>query len=175
MMRNESTADHSSMFNTPPSWAAIGLVTALLFGCAANETSPKAALPPVTPIMMPPAMKADADPTLAGRVWTWQSSELRGERIVPDAPERYTIEFQPDGRVQVRADCNRGGAGYTSRADRSVSITPVATTKMGCPAGSKGTEFVRQLADVEGYDFVDGNLVLRLKSNAGTMRFVAAK
>jgi heat shock protein HslJ len=175
MMRNESTVDHSSMFNTPHSWAAIGLVTALLSGCAANETSPKAALPPVTPIMVPPAMKAAADPTLAGRVWTWQSSELRGERIVPDAPERYTIEFQPDGRVQVRADCNRGGAGYTAGADRSVLITPVATTKMGCPAGSKGTEFVRELADVEGYDFVDGNLVLRLKSNAGAMRFLAAK
>ena len=163
------------MFNTLHSRAGIGLVIALLSGCVANETSPKAALPPVTPIMVPPAMKADADPTLAGRVWTWQSSELRGERIVPDAPERYTIEFQPDGRVQVRADCNRGGAGYTSHADRSLSITPVATTKMGCPAGSKGTEFVRQLADVDGYDFVDSNLVLRLKSNAGTMRFVAAK
>ena len=163
------------MFDTLHSRAAIGLIMVLLSGCAANETSPKAALPPVTPIMVPPAMKADADPTLAGRVWTWQSSELRGERIVPDAPERYTIEFQPDGRVQVRADCNRGGAGYTAGTDRSVSITPVATTKMGCPAGSKGTEFVRELADVDGYDFVDGNLVLRLKSNAGAMRFVAAK
>jgi len=174
MMRNGSTVDHSSMFSALHSRAAIGLVAALLSGCAANETSSRAALPPVTPIMVPPAMKADADPTLAGHVWTWQSSELRGERIVPDAPERYAIEFEPDGRVQVRADCNRGGAGYTAGADRSLSITPVATTKMGCSPGSKGTEFVRQLADVDGYDFVDGILVLRLKSNVGAMRFAAA-
>jgi len=162
------------MFNTLHSRAATAVVAALLSGCAANETSPKAALPPVTPIMVPPAMKADADPTLAGRVWTWQSSELRGERIVPDAPERYTVQFQSDGRVQVRADCNRGGAGYTASADRSLSIMPVATTKMGCPAGSKGTEFVRELAEVDGYDFVDGNLLLKLKSNAGAMRFTTA-
>ena len=50
-------------------------------------------------------------------------------------------------------------------------MTPAATTKMGCPGGSKGTEFVRQLAEVDGYDFVDGKLVLKLKSNAGVMRF----
>ena len=162
------------MLKSSHSQRATWLLVVLLSGCATNGTSPKAALPPVTPIMVPPAMKADADPTLAGRVWTWQMSELRGERIVPDVPERYTIEFQPDGRVQARADCNRGGAGYTAGADRSLSITPVATTKMGCPAGSKGTEFVRQLADVDGYDFVDGNLVLRLKSNVGAMRFATA-
>ena len=51
------------------------------------------------------------------------------------------------------------------------SMSVPVPTKMGCPAGSKGTEFVRQLADVDGYDFVDGNLVLKLKSNAGVMRF----
>src|SRR5947208_692682 len=92
-----------------------------------SEPPARTARPPFASIMVPPAMKDDADPTLAGRVWTWQSSELRGERIVPDVPERYTIEFQPDGRVQARADCNRGGAGYTAGSDRSLSITPVAT------------------------------------------------
>ena len=159
------------MSNILHAWITIGFVTALLVGCGANETSTKSTLPPVTPIMVPPPMKGGDDPALGGHVWLWQGTELRGERIAPEAPERYTVEFQPDGRVQVRADCNRGGAGYTARADRSLSITPVATTKMGCPAGSKGTEFVRQLAEVGGYDFVDGNLMLALKSNAGAMRF----
>jgi len=154
--------------------ALIILLAVLLTGCATNEASTKPSLPPITPIMVPPAMASGDAPALSGRVWRWQSTELRGERIVPDSPERYTVEFQPDGRVQLRADCNRGGAGYTARADRSLSITPAATTKMGCPPGSKGTEFVRQLADVDRYDFVDGNLVLTLKSNAGAMRFAPA-
>ena len=159
---------------TPFAPIAIGVAIAALHGCAADNASTKPALPPLTPIMVPPALKAGDDPTLAGRVWTWQASELRGERIAVAAPDRYTIEFQADGRVQVRADCNRGGAGYAAGADRALSITAVATTKMGCPAGSQGAEFVRQLADVGGYDFVDGNLVLILKSNAGAMRFSAA-
>jgi heat shock protein HslJ len=154
--------------------AVIVVLATLMAGCAANDTSTKPALPPITPIMVPPTMASRDDPTLAGRVWIWQSTALRGERIVPDAPERYTLEFESDGRVRVLADCNRGGAGYTARADRSLSITPVATTKMGCPQGSRGTEFARQLADADHYDLVDGNLVLKLKSNGGEMRFAPA-
>ena len=154
---------------------AVALVVFLVGACSANETTTKPSLPPVTPIMVPPTMTSANEPTLGGRVWTWQSTQLAGsERIVPDAPERYTIEFQPDGRVQLRADCNRGGAGYAAGANRSLSMTPAATTKMGCPSGSKGTEFVRQLAEVTSYDFVDGNLVLTRKSNAGAMRFTPA-
>jgi len=151
---------------------AVALVVFLAGACSANETTTKPSLPPITPIMVPPTMTNATEPALGGRVWAWQSTALAGgERMVPDAPERYTIEFQPDGRVQLRADCNRGGAGYAAGANRSLSMTPAATTKMGCPSGSKGTEFVRQLAEVTSYDFVDGNLVLTRKSNAGAMRF----
>ena len=154
---------------------AVALVVFIAGACSANETTTKPSLPPITPIMVPPTMTNATESTLGGRVWAWQSTELAGgERIVPDAPERYTIEFQPDGRVQLRADCNRGGAGYAAGANRSLSMTPAATTKMGCPSGSKGTEFVRQLAEVTSYDFVDGNLVLTRKSNAGAMRFTPA-
>jgi heat shock protein HslJ len=154
---------------------AVALVVFLAGACSANETTTKPSLPPITPIMVPPTMTSATEPTLGGRVWAWQSTELaRSERMVPDAPDRYTIEFQPDGRVQLRADCNRGGAGYVAGANRSLSMTAAATTKMGCPSGSKGTEFARQLAEVDRYDFVDGNLVLTLKSNAGAMRFTPA-
>ncbi|HEY4136835.1 MAG TPA: hypothetical protein VGN65_00155, partial [Casimicrobiaceae bacterium] len=98
------------MFAVP---ALIVVLAMLMAGCAANDTSTKPALPPITSIMVPPAIASRDDPTLGGGVWTWQGTALRGERIVPDASERYTIEFQSDGRVQLRADCNRGGAGYT--------------------------------------------------------------
>jgi len=153
----------------------IALVAFLAGACSANETTTKPALPPITPIMVPPTMTSGSESSLTGRVWAWQGTQLSSnERIVPDGPERYTIEFQADSRVQLRADCNRGGAGYSAGADRSLTVTPAATTKMGCPPGSKGTEFVRELTEVGGYDFVDGDLVLMLKSNAGAMRFKAA-
>ena len=94
-----------------------------------------------------------------------------GRRIAADAPERYTLEFLADGRVQLRADCNRGSAGYTLGADRTLSLTPAATTKAGCPPGSKDAEFLRELAEVASYMQSNGDLVLLLKTESGSMRF----
>ena len=143
----------------------------LLMACSAPGTQAPA-LPPVTPIMVPPAIAADGTGALAGQAWAWQGTRLAdGSTVAVDAPERYTIEFMPGGRVQLRADCNRGNAGYTSGANRALSLTPAATTKMGCPPGSKDTAFLRQLAEVAGYSLVDGGLVLTLKAEAGSMRF----
>jgi heat shock protein HslJ len=151
----------------------VALATTLLLLAACGAPESKAPpLPPVTPIMVPPAIAADSANVLAGRAWAWQGSRLAdGTNVAVDAPERYTIEFMPDGRVQLRADCNRGNAGYTAGANRALSLTPAATTKMGCPPGSKDTVFLRQLAEVSGYSLVDGGLVLALKADVGSMRF----
>jgi heat shock protein HslJ len=143
--------------------------------CAAPAADKPAALPPITPIMIPPPIAAGTAGELAGRTWSWQGSRLAGNReVVPDAPERYTLEFRPDGRVQLRADCNRGGASYQAGANGALSLGPAAITKIGCPRGSKDTEFLRQLGEVAGYRFVDGDLVLALKADAGSMRFTPA-
>jgi heat shock protein HslJ len=149
---------------------ALALVVA---ACSAPPASQKpVALPTVTPIMIPPAMAEGGDDELAGRVWSWQGTTYAGNRqVVPDAPERYSLQFMPDGRVQLRADCNRGGARYELGTNRALTLGPAAVTKMGCPPGSKDTEFLRQLGDVAGYRLVDGNLVLALNSDSGSMRF----
>ena len=150
------------------------LATVLLFVACSAPESKAPPLPPVTPIMVPPAIAADSASALGGRAWAWQGTRLAdGTNVAVDAPERYTIEFMQDGRVQLRADCNRGNAGYTMGANRALSLTPAATTKMGCPPGSKDTVFLRQLAEVAGYSLVDGGLVLTLKAEAGSMRFTS--
>jgi heat shock protein HslJ len=151
---------------------AIAVATISIAACSAPPPS-KAALPPVVPIMIPPAIAAsDGGDALAGRAWAWQRTQLSSDKaVVPNAPERYTLEFMPDGRVQLRADCNRGGARYDAGAGRTLAFSPAATTKMGCPPGSQGTEFLRQLAEVGAYRFADGNLVLTLRLDAGSMYF----
>ena len=151
--------------------ATAAIVAVFGIVACANDTANKPALPPITPIMVPPAMAAAAGGALQGRVWTWQSSDLAGQRVDVDAPDRYTIEFQTDGGVRVRADCNRGGGRYTEAASREVSLSSIATTKMGCPGGAKGAEFVRELENVERYEFVGNDLVMIMKGNAGAMRF----
>lgn len=151
---------------------AIAVATIAVAACGAPPPS-KPALPPVVPIMIPPAIAAsEGSDALAGRVWAWQRTQFSSNKaVVPDAPERYTLEFMPDGRVQLRADCNRGGARYDAGAGRTLTFSPAAMTKMGCPPGSQGTEFLRQLAEVGAYRFADGSLVLTLRLDAGSMYF----
>jgi heat shock protein HslJ len=168
------TLEGLSMFSFPPRLAGALAFAAVAAACSAPASPPPQALPPVTPIMMPPAINAENDAAgLAGRTWSWQETQFatRG-RVAPDAPERYTLEFLADGRVQLRADCNRGGAQYQMAANRGLTLSPAATTKMGCPPGSQDSEFLRQLAQVDGYRIEAGNLVLTLKLDSGSMRFV---
>jgi heat shock protein HslJ len=154
---------------------AFAIAVATLAIVTACSTPPAAApvLPPVTPVMIPPAMAAsDSGEALAGRIWAWQRTRFSDDKvIVADAPERYTLEFMPDGRVALRADCNRGGARYDASAGRSLTFSPAAITKMGCPPGSQGTEFLRQLSLVGDYLFANGNLVLTLRLDTGSMYF----
>jgi uncharacterized lipoprotein YbaY/heat shock protein HslJ len=111
---------------------------------------------------------------LVGTVWTWQQTTLNNDEVVtPDDPSKYTIEFLPDGRVTVRADCNRGAGGYTVD-DTQIAIGPLALTLAACPPGSLSNQFVRQLQDVSTFFMRDGNLFLDLKFDSGTMRFAPA-
>jgi heat shock protein HslJ len=145
------------------------LVPVLVFAtwvAACAESPPKTALPPVTPIMIPPPMPAAAQ-DLGGAAWHWQGPEGGP----PVSRDLYTIEFAADGRALVRADCNRGSGRYTVEASGRLVLAPIATTKMGCPAGSLDTAYLRDLARVESYRVEGGGLILALR-DGGAMRFV---
>jgi heat shock protein HslJ len=120
----------------------------------------------------PPPPLTAADETLPmGVVWSWQGTQMNDTaRFVPDAPERYTLEFLPGGKVSVRADCNRGNGSY-QRAGNAVAIGPIALTRMMCLPGSRDAEFLQGLASVSGMLFRGGDLVLTLKADSGSMRF----
>jgi heat shock protein HslJ len=138
-------------------------VTALV-ACSASPAPRAAALPPVTPIMIPPPMTAADAAALGGPAWQWQAPQSG------TPADHYTLQFMDDGRVVVRADCNRGGGRYTADANGTLTLTPIALTKMGCPAGSLDTAFVRDLREVTGYRFEAETLRLALRSG-GSMTF----
>jgi heat shock protein HslJ len=141
--------------------AACGL---LLAACGGGGAS-KPELPPVTPIMMPPPMAAQPD--LVGGAWHWQ-----GPVGGPSAPrDTYTLEFTGDGRLVVRADCNRGAGRYVIAGSDRLTLSAIATTKMGCPPGSLDTAFLRDLAEVESYRF-EGEALRLATRGGGAMRFV---
>ena len=149
-------------FRTP---VLLGAVTCamLLPGCGGGAAS-KVDLPPVTPIMLPPPMPAQPD--LLGGAWHWEGPQGTGA----GPRDLYTLEFAPDGRLLVRADCNRGAGRYLVEAGGRLTLSAIATTKMGCPEGSLDSAFLRQLGEVEGYRF-EGE-TLRLTTRGGAMRFV---
>lgn len=132
---------------------------------------------PVLPglVNAPPPPLAAEDSLPIGVVWTWLSTQTGdGRGVVPDARERYTLEFRSGGTVNVRADCNRGSASYT-RDGAALGIGPVALTRMACPADSRDADFVKGLAAVSTHSMVGSDLVLKFKADSGSMRFTSTR
>ena len=122
---------------------------------------------------IPPAMTS-ATNEIVGPIWQWLHTQRAGEpAVAPDAPDRYTLAFQPGGRVNVRADCNRGSGSY--QVDGSdMKFGPIALTKMACPPDSKDSVFLRALAQTRTYAFDPEGLLLTL-GDGTLMRFRSAR
>ena len=77
---------------------------------------------------------------LQGGAWRLASMETEtGGRFVPDDPSRFTVEFNADGTVGVRADCNGCGGSYTLNGD-DLTVGPLVCTLIACETG-RGQEF----------------------------------
>ncbi len=151
-------------------WTPIAVLA--LCACAAPTAGPGPAnAPAYVPANASPPIVSAASNDLVGRMWLWQRTQMRDGRFVaPDAPDRYSLSFQPGGRVNLRADCNRGSGSYEINGG-DMRMGPAAVTKMGCPGGSKDGEFLRDLARVTSYAVANGELALTLAGDVGTMRF----
>ena len=88
--------------------------------------------------------------------------------------ERYTLLFDPGGKVDVRADCNRGSATYTLDGG-ALRIGPIALTRMACTPGSRDAEFLGELKVVSGQLFRGTDLVLLLNYDSGSMRLTTPR
>ena len=117
---------------------------------------------------MPPTLSSAAN-DLAIPTWQWQRATLDGRDVAASEPDRYTLKFEGGGRVQLRADCNRGSGSYEVNG-AAMKLSPVALTKMGCPPGSQDTQFVQALSRVTSYAIDGRELVLTL-AGGGTMVF----
>ena len=109
-----------------PRFPLLVAVASALAGCAAADAPP---VLPGTVNAPPPPMAAAGGALLTGTVWRWTGTVMSNDtRITPDAPERYTLEFQPGGMVAVRADCNRGSGSYLLNGG-ALTFGPLAMTR----------------------------------------------
>ena len=106
----------------------------------------------------------------AGTTFAWLGTDAGvARRNAPADPARYTIVFERSGRATVRLDCNRGSARW-ERDGATLTLSPVAGTKMMCPRGSLDTSFASDLAQVEAWR-VEGEALVLSGRDGSTMRF----
>ena len=108
---------------------------------------------------------------LRGTTWKWTGMTTPVETIAVDAPERYTIAFPEEGRIALRADCNRGSEQYSVGADRRIAFGPIVLTRVACPPGSLSDRYVREVERATSFFIKDGALFLELPVDSGTLRF----
>jgi heat shock protein HslJ len=112
-------------------------------------------------------------PSLLGVTWEWQDFRSSDNSIVaPKNPSRYTITFLPEGKLAIRADCNRALGTYVIDGAR-IDIQVGGVTRVMCPPGSLMNDYLHDLDAVSSHVFRDGNLYLALPIDAGIMAFAA--
>jgi heat shock protein HslJ len=125
--------------------------------------------PPAPPAPQPtPTPEPEVDPDLLGKVWQWYQFVGAEQKVMPDDPASYTVEFKADGTIQVRADCNQASGRYTARRGQ-MSIGVMAMTLAACPPGSLSDAFVQGLEMATIYSFDGNTLLLDLPMDGGTM------
>jgi N-acetylmuramoyl-L-alanine amidase len=77
-----------------------------------------------------------------------------------DDPSRYQAQFNVDGSLNIKADCNNVIASYTVGEGNSMTILPGPSTLMACPEDSQADAFMQQLGATAAYGFSSGALVL---------------
>ena len=131
--------------------------------------SPAAARSQATPQATP-----TPEPGLTPILWQLTAIELADGTVqATDDPAKYTIQFGPDGRYALRADCNRGGGAYTVEGT-TLTLESAVVTLMGCLPGSLDTVYLQRLGEVVGFSYGDEDLLLTLADDGGVLRFAAS-
>jgi heat shock protein HslJ len=104
---------------------------------------------------------------------TWRLVSMReagqAEAVIGQ-PGTFTAEFGVDGRLSLRADCNRCTAGYSADS-RSLNVGLMACTRAFCVATTPlDTTYTALVGSARTWS-VSGDGRLELASDAGTLRF----
>ena len=154
--------------------AAMFVVAASLPEAPATEATPVAESTPAvesTTEVTATVTTTTTAPNLMGVVWQWQGTAMGDESDVRvKFPDRYTVEFLADGKVQMRADCNTGGGTYAIEG-ASLTMDVAAMTRVQCRPDSKSNLFINQLNNARTYIMDGDQLVINLFAGAGNMTF----
>jgi heat shock protein HslJ len=116
------------------------------------------------------AVKLTEPSEILGTTWHLESLQRAnaGGEVRPPAGE-FTLRFTDEGRLEVRADCNGCGGGYTLDRE-SLRVGPLACTRVFCPSAPFDTDYATLVESATIVQREGDTLVMR--GPAGVLRFV---
>ena len=166
----------------PPGPTVTPTATAIPLSTPTDAPQPTATsipLPTETPAP-PPTETAVPSPTapipsvLVGPTWQW-IGEMDATAVptpIPN-PQNYTVKFNADGTVNIKADCNSVNGTYTVNGS-ALTIMIGPTTGAFCGEASLDQKFLQSLQQVVSYSSGGNQLYLQLAGGAGQLQFVAS-
>lgn len=120
------------------------------------------------------SVSGGAPANLTGTVWQMTLIQTPGGNLTINDPARYAVTFNADGSANIKADCNSVIAAYTIGAGNMLTITPGPSTMAYCGPGSFDQIFVGGLTNAMGYRLEDGNLLIDMLYESGSLVFMPA-
>ena len=112
---------------------------------------------------------------LSGSAWRLVKIMSMDDReYVPEDPAMYTLEFHPDGRASMQADCNRGSGDWRSASDGQLEFGIVAATQAMCAPDSLSDRYLAQFEWVRSYQVNEGHLFLATMADGSIIEFEPA-
>lgn len=98
---------------------------------------------------------------------------MNDTEAVPEESSLYTIAFEEEGKVSIRADCNRATGSWSSSAPSRLTFGPIASTRAMCGPDSLDTIFLKEFEWVRGYVLEEGRLFLSTMADGAIIEFEA--
>jgi heat shock protein HslJ/uncharacterized protein YraI len=150
----------------------IGL-SVLLAACSSTTPTPTTDLetPALAPTEAAVSLKPISTEELVGSTWQWVGGleTPSAPKLVVPTPENYTLTFNADGTLNIKADCNAVRGSYELSGDQ-LSIELGASTLVACEPDSLSDQFLAQLSQAKRAGNGYGNLVIVL-AGGGEMYF----
>lgn len=134
--------------------------------------------PAAAPAATPEPTTAVAPPTgelvrLRANAWQWAFYSGATESFTVSNPGNYTLSFNADGSLAVKADCNQAAGSYQGEGG-SLTIELGPVTAAACAEGSQSERLLSLLPGAALYRFDDEELLIELMADGGTLTFAPA-
>lgn len=109
---------------------------------------------------------------LINSTWIWVRTDMSNDEVImPKAGDKFSIDFDPSGKLSGTTDCNGFFGSYTLGANGRIEFGPFGSTLMYCEGSQEGI-FTSAVAKADRVFFTqNGNLVLLLPMDSGSIIF----